>query len=97
MPAIPIISNRISFGPCTATSRLPRFYMEDYSLIGFRVNPYGASLSILRDHGYRVEVGNPFARIILDHFQQIPDVMRLLTTHDIRCRFADLAVELYQG
>jgi hypothetical protein len=82
-----------AFGHC----RLPTFYMQDFSVLGLRVDDCGRALAILERHGYGWRRARSVAEIAIASPSGLLDVVHLLNANGVQCDLADIAGGMYQG
>jgi len=87
------INSRASY----LSGRLPRRYMEDFSLAGLVVDRYEEACSLLSDRGYKLREEAGGLEISLVTCQQLPALMSILTAHQIHCELSDIADTIYQA
>lgn len=96
---------KVAIVPCDLRSRelflvgleLPDNYMADYSVMGFMVDRFSASLTLLGAAGYSVTALASGAEVSVDGPAGVAAVRALLVTHGIGCEFADIADTIYQA
>ncbi|MDX2452462.1 hypothetical protein [Desulfosarcina sp.] len=76
---------------------LPIFYMEDFSVLGFRVNDCGHAIRVLDRHAFVLKRANGSIEVNIDRASQIREVMQLLNGSGLECEIADIAEGMYQG
>lgn len=95
----------IALLPCDIKSRanylgnrvLPINYMNDFSLMGFVVDRYQDACTLLASAGYRLDRQDGGTDINIDTPHHLPKIEALLTLHNIRCEWSDIADTLYQA
>ncbi len=95
----------IALVPCDCRSRalylgnreLPANYMADFTVLGFVVDHYRQSITLLRSAGYTVEELQGGADIRIDTPRTLQQINGLLRANHISCDFADIADTLYQA
>ncbi len=97
MPTFQIVShkNEQQFGP--DPHDLPTFYMEDFSLLGFRVSDCEKALRILEKSTFSMRRDGLNPAVHLQDSAQAATVVRLLSEGGVRCDIADVAGGMYQG
>ena len=97
MGTLPILDRCNDCNSELSSESLPAFYMEDYSVIGLRVDGLDASLQILKEGNFQVNsVSNRF-EITIDNAGQIPKIVSLLGRHGIDGELSDIIEQVYQG
>lgn len=77
--------------------QLPTFYMEDYSIIGFRVSNCEQAVRVLNEHAFSMDLADGNTDVHIQEASQIHRVMQLLNDHGLECEIADVAEGMYQG
>ncbi len=75
----------------------PTAYMEDYSVIGLRVDPLDDALRILETHHYTIVQAGHNVQVAFDSSARIPVMVELLRRHGVGCDVSDVIDEVYQG
>lgn len=81
-------------GPCRP---LPAFYMNDFSVMGLRVDDLDRAVAALERGEFEVIREGQVPELALDGTSAVPDVLRFLAEHGVRADMADVAGSLYQG
>ncbi len=76
---------------------LPTAYMEDYSVIGLRVDPLDDALRLLENHHYTIVQAGHCVEVAFESAASIPVMVELLHKHGIGCDISDVIDEVYQG
>jgi hypothetical protein len=76
---------------------LPAFYMEDFSVIGFRVNDCDQAIRALGQHSFALKHSYGIIEVGIESATQMREVMQLLNGNSLECEIADIAEEMYQG
>jgi hypothetical protein len=97
VPRMPIISNELDKAIYLTDMPLPSFYMEDYTVLGFRVDNLDAALRVLEKNGISTSRRSGYGELSIDQRNQIPDLIQLLNANDISCDIADIVEQVYQG
>jgi len=97
MAYYPIVRHNDSSAQAAAMHRLPTFYMEDFSVLGLRVNDSAHAVRVLDRHSYMVRHESGTTEVNLDTAAQIQAVVRLLEDNGLKCEISDLAESIYQG
>ena len=97
MPSFPIITNDSDATICLPDSFLPSFYMEDFTILGFRVGNLDAALRVLEKNGISILKGPEYSELSVEQSDQIPHIIQLLNANDISCVMADIVEQVYQG
>lgn len=78
---------------CTLTQN----YMGDFTVMGFVVNRYNDSRSLLESAGYQLIEKYGATTIVFDNHRSLLDIKALLAVHGIRCTYLDIADCFYQA
>ena len=76
---------------------LPTFYMEDFSVLGFRVNDCGRAIRVLDRHAFSLKRAGGSIEVDIARASQMHDVLQLLNGNGLECEIADIAEGMYQG
>jgi hypothetical protein len=76
---------------------LPTFYMEDFSVLGFRVNDCGHAIRILDRHAFPLKRAGGSIEVEITRASQMHDLVQLLNGSGVECEIADIAEGIYQG
>ena len=76
---------------------LPTFYMQGFSVIGFRVNDCDHAIRALDRHAFSLKRAGGSIEIDIAGASQMHDVMQLLNGNGLACEIADIAEGMYQG
>ncbi len=76
---------------------LPNFYMNDYSVMGLRVNDGPAVFKLLAAHRYTVLDRHGCRGVAVRSVREIRQIIELLTRNGVRGEVADVAEQIYQG
>jgi hypothetical protein len=97
MAYFPII-NKHGRSPVASLHRqLPTFYMEDYSIIGFKVCDCDHAVRILDQHQFPLKYIEQGVEVRIDDPLHIKEVISLLKSQGLECEIADVADAMYQG
>jgi hypothetical protein len=77
--------------------QLPAFYMEDFSVLGFRVNDCDRAVRILDRHAFTLKRTGEGVEVDVQPAARIQEVMQLLKENGLECEIADVAEGIYQG
>lgn len=77
--------------------QLPAFYMEDFSILGFRVNDCSQAVQVLDRHAFVVRQEKGSAAVDIETAARMQAVMQLLEDSGLECEIADVAAGMYQG
>jgi hypothetical protein len=77
--------------------QLPAFYMEDFSVLGFRVNNCDRAVRILDQHAFTLKRTAKTVEVNVQPAARIQEVMQLLNDNGLECEIADVAEGMYQG
>ena len=97
MPRLPIIPSDFDATICLPDSFLPSFYMEDFTILGFRVGNLVAALRVLEKNGIRIYRSPGFSQLSVEQRDEIPHIIQLLNANGISCVMADIVEQVYQG
>jgi hypothetical protein len=86
-----------SRGKYLGSRKLPTNYMADFTLMGFVVDRYQEARALLISAGFRVDEQEGGSDISISSSGHLLKIKALLTAHDIRCDFSDIADTLYQA
>ena len=85
-------------GACSAdTGGFPLFYMNDFSILGLRVQKLNDAIAALASDGYEIVATGGFARIRFDSRRHMAGIFKALSRRRIQYRMADLVSHTYQG
>ena len=76
---------------------LPTFYMQDFSVLGFRVDDCDLAILVLDRHAFSMKRTGVSIEIDISGASQMHDVMQLLKDNGLECEIADIAEGMYQG
>lgn len=79
------------------TCKLPRFYMEDFSILGFTVPQYNKACELLRDAGYKMLDKKFGTDILIDDAKQVVKIKDILQRNGIKAELSDIADTIYQS
>ena len=82
---------------CLDNDALPDFYMQDFSVLGLRVDKFNHALKILEENQFRVSRRSNLSRIAIAGRAQLHQIVVLLQQHGIDCGLADIVDQVYQG
>lgn len=77
-------------------SRLPVFYMGDYSILGLLVDDLPKALKILLEKDFLVSEGAR-TRVSQVESGNLQEIIHVLHRENIECEIADIIKEVYQG
>ena len=97
MAYYPIVRHNDFSAQTSVSRRLPTFYMEDFSVLGLRVNDCDHAVRVLDRHAFMVRHGSGATEVSLDTAAQIQAVVQLLEDNGLKCEISDLAESMYQG
>ncbi len=98
MLALPLIPKACRHQtPLWHDSNPPIAYMEDYSVIGLRVDPLDDALRILETHHFTIVKVGHRVEVAFESAARIPVMVELLHKHGIGCDISDVIDEVYQG
>ncbi len=76
---------------------LPTFYMEGFSVLGFRVNDFDHAIRVLDGHSFSLKQTGGSIEVDIAGASQMHDVMQLLDGSGLECEIADIAEGMHQG
>ena len=76
---------------------MPIFYMQDYTVLGFRVNDCDLALEVLDRHAFAVRRGQGSKGVDIETAARVLAVMQLLEDNGLECEITDMAEGIYQG
>ena len=76
---------------------LPKTYMEDFSVLGFRVNDCERVLGILDKASFDLKRSHGGAYVKIENAAHVKDVVQLLHANGMNCEVTDVAQGMYQG
>lgn len=76
---------------------LPTFYMEDFSVLGFRVNDCDHAVQILDRHAFSLKRAGASIEVNIETASRMPEILQLLNDNGMECEIADVADGMYQG
>ena len=97
MPRFPIIPSDSDAAICLPDSYLPSFYMEDFTILGFRVGNLDEAIRVLKKNGINILKSTEYSELSVEQKDQIPHIIHLLKANDISCVMADIVEQVYQG
>jgi hypothetical protein len=97
MPSYPIVQKSDCACEVANDLELPAFYMEDFSVLGFRVDNCGKAEQILSQAAFVFKRKKKTLTISIERAAQIHEVFTLLNNQGIECEIADVADGMYQG
>lgn len=97
MAYFPIIQKNDRHVATAGHRQLPAFYMEDFSVLGFRVNDRHQAARVLDRHAYGLKRTDNCIEIEINELARVNDVLQLLNKNGLACEIADVAVGIYQG
>ncbi len=97
MPRLPILPNGSDAAVRFSDSSLPSFYMEDYSVLGFRVGDLAEAVRILEKNGISVAKSPGYGELSVEQRDQIPHILQMLNANGVACVMADIVERVYQG
>ncbi|WP_373498527.1 hypothetical protein [Desulfococcus sp.] len=78
-------------------TRLPAFYMGDYSVLGLLVAPYAEAVRVLDQQGYPLRETACGADIDITAPAQVAEIRQVLHRHGIGAEIADVVDAVYQA
>ena len=76
---------------------LPRAYMEDYSILGFRVDDCERAIAFLSAASFDLKHSHGGTQVKIEDATRIKDVIQLLQANGQACELTDVAQGMYQG
>ncbi len=76
---------------------LPPFYMNDYSVMGLRVNDCAATFRLLAAHRYALSERQGCRGVAIHAAAEIPAIIDLLARNGLSGEVTDVAEQIYQG
>lgn len=76
---------------------LPKAYMEDFSVLGFRVNDCERALAILDKTSFKVKQSHGCTLLEIEDSARIREVIHVLQANGLACEVTDVAQGMYQG
>ena len=97
MGKLPIFDKSTNRQTDLSSGSLPAFYMEDYSILGLRVDRLNESLRILDKQKFEIITAPDRFEIVIDNAGQISDIVDLLDRNGIVSDLSDVIEQVYQG
>lgn len=97
MAYFPIVQKNDRPVATTGNRQLPDFYMEDFSVIGLRVDDCDHAVRILDQYRFDLKRANGSIEVYVDQASRMHEVMQLLENNGLGCELADVAEGIYQG
>ncbi len=97
MAYYPIVQKNDRPAETSGHRQLPTFYMEDFSVMGFRVNDCGHAIRVLDRHAFSLKRAGGSIEVDITGVSQMHEVMQLLNGDGLECEIADIAEGMYQG
>ena len=82
---------------CLENDYLPEFYMEDFSVLGLRVDNFNEAIKILEKNRFMVTRRTNFFQLEIDGSAHLYRIVVLLQQHGIDCALTDIVDQVYQG
>ena len=92
-----IADNCLSKSAYLDSCRLPTFYMEDFSILGFSVQQYDKARELLRKAGYKMLDKQFGTDILIDDAKQVVKIKDILQNNGIKAELSDIADTIYQA
>jgi len=86
----------LAFVVFTALKVVP-VYMEDFSVIGLRVDDCDHAVRILDQYRFDLKRADGSIEVYVDQASRMHEVMQLLENNGLGCELADVAEGIYQG
>ncbi len=78
--------------------KLPKAYMEDFSIIGFRVDDCERALNILKKiSSFDLKQQRGHVLLKLENAARMQEVVQVLNNNGLACEVTDVAQGMYQG
>lgn len=97
MLRLPIIQRESDATICLPDNLLPSFYMEDYTVMGLRVENVDAAVRWLEKSGIRLLKTPNYSELFIEKRNQIPHIIQFLNEKGIACTISDIVDHVYQG
>lgn len=97
MPYYPIVSRNQRQMQAVDHRPLPKFYMEDFSILGLRVSDCRRTAQVLDAHSFSLKHSDGSMAVNIEPAARIENVMQLLRENGVACEIADVAQGMYQG
>jgi hypothetical protein len=97
MADYPIAQQKDLAATSPANEQLPAFYMEDFSIMGFRVDDCPRAIQLLEQNGFGLTRCHDMVAVKIDGSGRVREVVKLLRARGLACEMADLAEGIYQG
>ena len=97
MLRLPIIAKDSYTATCLSNSSLPAFYMEDFTVLGLRVDNLDAAIRLLEKNGISIFKHLDYGELSIQQSDQIPRIFQLLNSNGISCVITDIVEHVYQG
>ena len=97
MIRLPILPIKSEDRVCLPDRLLPQFYMEDYTVLGLRVENLAAARLVLEANGFRTFQNQGYTELSINQKDQLPHVIQLLNSNGISSVITDIVDQVYQG
>jgi hypothetical protein len=97
MPYYPIVQKKDQPEATAGHRQLPIFYMEDFSVLGLRVNSCDHAIQILDRHAVSLKRADGSLEVEIEKTSRMHEVIQLLNDNGLECELADVAEGMYQG
>ena len=97
MADYPIVQHKDPEATSPTIGQLPAFYMEDFSIMGFRVDDCPRAIQVLEQNGFGLTRSHGRVTVKIDGSGRVREVVKLLQGCGLACEMADLAEGIYQG
>jgi hypothetical protein len=97
MAYYPIVHKYDRSAAMAAHRKLPTFYMEDFSVLGFRVSDCNQAIRILEQHAFIIKRDDGCIAVNIERASRIVEILQLLNKNGTQSEIADIAEEMYQG
>lgn len=97
MAYYPVIRKQEPLESAIDQREMPIFYMQDYTVLGFRVNDCDQALAVLDRHAFSIRHGHGSKGVEIETAARVRAVVQLLVDNGLECEIADIAEGIYQG
>ena len=97
MGILPVLQQGREVPLCLSNDELPDFYMEDYSVLGLRVNDLDRAHQVIAGRQFAVHKKLDHLKVKIERADQLPEIVALLGQNGIDCGVADVVDQVYQG
>ena len=97
MAYFPILQKNSTFLFGTHHRQMPKFYMEDFSILGFQVSDCDRAIRILDQHHIPLKRAQDAIEVGIEDPSHMHEIMQLFKDGGLECEIADVAQGMYQG